>query len=155
MAFVGFALQRHQHVGLGKIGGHAAQRNLVRHNDKPLGCARCSAKIIVQVYHLIIHQTRRFHVGRIHKNNPSLVINAPVTVVQAINGGVKLVVAANGRHQKFVGLEWDCFQRVGRKFRFFRVSSEPFFAGRVGQIKTTILAHPLVVMLKTWHYFFD
>jgi hypothetical protein len=96
-----------------------------------------------------VHETTGRHVLSMHKHDSTKIIDTAIAVVEIVDGGVVLVVTANGHHQqlpvfKLEIREWvDC--KVGSPGR----RREPSLARAIGKGETSGLTDPIVVPLKS------
>lgn len=107
------------------------------------------------MYHLTRFQSRRFHVFFVHEQHPPLVENAPIAVMQAVNGSIKLVMAADGHQQVFVGFQSDIGYVIDGEMRLLIGRFKKRMARPVGQIKAGRILHPLVERIKAGYYLFN
>src|SRR6185312_3446324 len=95
------------------------------------------------------------YVGLIHQDDASFLENATVAVIGAINGGIELVVAADGHHHQPMLIEIDLRRFGDIEMRFPVRGGEPAFARSVRQIETTAFAHTQIVSIESWDGFPD
>src|SRR2546423_7515379 len=107
---VGSAIDGNKHVGLWKVSCSATARDLNRRDHKVSGDAFLAVKMTGQVDQLSLLQARSLHILQVHKNNPPPVVDAAITIVQAIDRGVELIVTAHRRHQILSRLRLERFQ---------------------------------------------
>ena len=75
-------------------------------NDGKAGClAHFSFKVAVNVHDLTGLEISGLHIKRIEKEHPAAVKDTPIAVIQSIDRGIELIVAANGCQKKFVRLQ--------------------------------------------------
>src|SRR5687767_4767416 len=99
IAFVGCARDGHEYIGLGKVSGGAACGNGIGYHYETMGHPPGAAGVIMDVHHIAIGEAVVLHMLTGHEDNAALIVNAAVTVVEAIDSGIKLVVATDGHHQ--------------------------------------------------------
>ncbi len=76
------------------------------------------------------------HITLIHEHHPSSGFDTPVPVIQSIDGGVVLVVTANGHHEQLIRCQANVRHRVDSEPGFTRRSGKlPGIADRIGEIK--------------------
>ena len=89
------------------------------------------------------------HVVRVHENDSSAVVNAPVSIVEAVDRCIELVVAPDRHHPVLSGLQGLIFNPVNREFGFsFRVAEFAPIARRMRQVKIAV-ANSFVEPLET------
>ncbi len=95
------------------------------------------------------------HISFVHHHHPALVVDAPVAVVQAIDGRIELIVAAYRHHDVFAVAQLFLRYFGRRKYRFPRRRVEFLFPRTVGQIESARFAYPAVVVFKARHHLLD
>ena len=91
-------------VGLGEVGCEVSAWNLIG-DDKPLVGMTCFAvKMTGDGYALAGFPAALNHVICVHEQNSAVAMNASVSVMQAIDGCVVLVMASHGHQDILVGL---------------------------------------------------
>ena len=98
IAFVGGAVDGYEYVGFGEVGGGAALWDAERNDNELPGDALYTIMKIEEVYNIPGMETTAGHILGVHEDDPALVVHTPVTVVEAVDGGIELVVAADGHH---------------------------------------------------------
>src|SRR5207248_5068697 len=78
VALVGDAADGDEHVGFRKVGGSAAPRNFIRHDDEAAGRARLALEVADEVNNLTRGQALLFHVRRVEEDDAALVKNSAV-----------------------------------------------------------------------------
>src|SRR5208282_1515220 len=149
VARLGNALQRNEYVGLGKISRRAASGNVIRHDEKMPGNAGLTLEVAGQVDRLAGREAQVTDVAGIHEHHAALVVDAPVAILQAVDGRIELVVAADRGHYQLPGLQMMCGQWMNREVRLSGLSQETPFSGMIWQIEPAGLADPLVVLIET------
>ena len=96
---MGRAGDGYEYIGFGKISGGATCGNGIGYHYETMGHPLRAAGVIIEVHHIAIGEAVCLYIMAVHEDNAALIVNAAVTVVEAIDGGVKLVVAADGHHQ--------------------------------------------------------
>ena len=94
-------------------------------------------------------------VGAVQQHDPPLVRDSPIAIAQTVNGGVELIVRADGHHEEMSRCEVVTRERVHGEMRFARRRRERSFARSVGQVEAARLADAVVVALETRHDFRD
>ena len=96
-----------------------------------------------------------FHVVRVHEDDAPAVIDAAITVVQTVDRGVELVVAADRHHDELTRLEFVPRDRINGELRLADTVVEfAFIARLVRQIKD-VLRDALVVALEAGDHALD
>ena len=95
---MGGAGDGHQYICFRKISGGAACGNGIGYYNKTVRYPLPASVLVIEVHHIAIGEAMSGDVVAIHEYYPALIVNAAVTVVEAIDGSVKLVVAADGHH---------------------------------------------------------
>ncbi len=104
---------------------------------------------------LALLQACFFHVLRIHENHAPAVVDAAITIIEAVDRGVELIVRANRHHDVLAGPDF-----VARDLRYdeFRLSDlvikYPLVARLVRQIKDVAM-NAFVEILETRDDVFD
>ena len=86
-----------------------------------------------QIDNLAFLQTGRRNVARVHHHYAALAVDAAIAIVQAVDGGVVLVVAAHGHHQEAPRSQLDVRDRVHGEARLAAVYGEGALARAVGR----------------------
>ena len=102
ITYFGDCVYRHQNIGLGVISCGITFGDIIGNDYKQSGNAFFAAVVVKQVDLIPCFKTGTLDVAFIHKNNAALIVNTPVAVFQPINGGIKLVVAADAHHNVFI-----------------------------------------------------
>ena len=88
----------HQYICFGKISGGAACGNGIGYYNKAVRYPLPAFVVVIEVHHIAIGEAVSGDVVAVHEYYAALIINAAVTVVESVDGCVKLVVAADGHH---------------------------------------------------------
>src|SRR5689334_2290104 len=83
------------------------------------GGANFVLKVAGQVDVVAGGYAQRFHIVGVHKNHAAAVGDAAVDVVGAVDGGVELVVGADGHHDEVAVREGEVGEGVGGEGGFF------------------------------------
>ncbi len=154
-------VQRHQRVGLGVVGRGVADRGRVRHHQEVLGAPLLQFAVAVgelgdQVDAGAVGQSERLDVGGVDEHHPAAALDAAVAVVEAVDRGVVLVVAAQGLQHQPALRHRHPLQRVDREVGFPCGGGE--FAGiprRVGELEAVGLPDLGVVVGAAGHHVGD
>src|SRR6516165_5053321 len=92
---------------------------------------------------------------RVHQHHPPLPTNAPVAVFEAVDRGVELIVAPDGRHHQLPGTQRLLRDRVHGELRSPALRGEATLPWPVGQIEAAGLADPAVVVLEPGNHLLD
>ena len=76
--------------------------------------------VTYDIHHLFFLKRTLFHVVLIHEDHTTSGFDTPVSIIQPIDGGVVLVVAANGHHEQLRKGHLDLWQRMDREVGFSR-----------------------------------
>src|SRR6516165_497622 len=98
IALFRYASDRDQHIGLGKISRNTTSRNRVGSDQESIRLPFVAFEVTGDVDRLPLDRSSGSHVLRIHKNHSSPVVDATIAIVQSIDRGVELIMAAD-RHQ--------------------------------------------------------
>ena len=140
--------RRDQHVRLGEVGGAAQARDIVGYDDELPRHPGLAAEVAGEIHHLRVLQAQRGDVFAVHQHHPPLAGEPAIAILQAIDGGVVLVVASHRHHQELAGLEVPLRQRVHGKARFPSGIGKPALAGAIGKVEAAVDADALVVALE-------
>jgi hypothetical protein len=99
------AADGHQNISLRIVRRGAPTSDLVWDYREARRLANFTFKVTIDVHDLTGAQIPFFHVERVQKEDAPTIKYTPVSVIQSVDSGVELIVAANGRQQKFVGLK--------------------------------------------------
>src|SRR6187402_2203262 len=88
----------HQYICFGEIRGGATCGDGIGYYNKAVRYPLPALVVVIEVHHIAIGEAVSGDVVAVHKYYAALIINAAVTVVESVNGSVKLVVAAYGHH---------------------------------------------------------
>ena len=105
IALGGDTANGNQNICLRVVCGCTPARDLVWHDCKARGLADFPLKVTIDVHNLTGVQIPRLHIERVQEEGAATVKHTPVPVIQSVDCGVELVVAANGGQQKFVRLK--------------------------------------------------
>ena len=148
-AVVGHAVERHEDVRLGEVGGTAARRRRV--GDQPERRGPAVAPVVPladDVDHLAVGEPERGEVGRVHEHHAATLLDAAVAVVEPVDRGVVLIVRAHRLQQQASRRHDHRVEAVDREPRPSRVGGEdPPVARAVGQGEPARSAHPPVVVV--------
>ena len=99
--------------------------------------------------HIPRFQTGCLDIFRIHQDHPPFVVHPPVTIIEAIDRSIVLIVATNGHHYKVTLGKGQVGHLVHGKVGFPRRRVELPLAGTIGQIEAPGLPDTAVVILET------
>ena len=151
-------IQRHQGIGLGVVGRGIADGCRVRHHEEVLGAAllqsaRPVGELRDQVDPLALAQAERGDVGGVDENHPAAALHAAVAVVEAVDRGVVLVVAAQGLQHQPPPRYRHPLQRIDREVGLAGAGVElPGIAWRMRQLEAVRLPDPAVVVGAARHH---
>ena len=92
----GLGCDGHQHVGFRIVGGRATFGRIVRNRQKEFCGAGFTFEVTGDIDRLFRDDAACLHIFWIHEDHTALVLNAAIAVVGAIDGGIELVVTAEG-----------------------------------------------------------
>src|SRR5438105_12929724 len=126
-------------------------RNAVGDDDE----AACRAFFILEVAdnvnNLSLLESGFRDVFRVEKDDAPTVADSAIAIIEAVDGRVELIVAANRHHQELSIFERVARERVHCKLRASGRGLETTLTRSVGKIKTSRLTHALIVIFKTWN----
>jgi len=96
MALFGEAVNGNKGVGFGEVGGGAAFGEVVGDGEEVGGVTGLVVEVAGDVDGLFALDALGFHVFEVEEEDAAFVVDAAVAVVEAVDGGVELVVAAEG-----------------------------------------------------------
>src|SRR4051812_13112182 len=96
------------------------------------------------IHEIAARETRLATIFFVQQNDAAAVMNAAITVLQAVDCGVVLIMAANGHHQKLATLQTQAGKGTHTELRFPARRREHALPNRVGKLKSSRLAHPLI-----------
>src|SRR5205823_14877147 len=85
---------------------------------------------------------------RVEKDDAPSIVDSPIAIIEAVDGRVELVVAANRHHQKLSIFERVARERVHCKLRTSGRGLEFTLTRSVRKIKTSRLTHAPIVIFK-------
>jgi hypothetical protein len=105
IALGGNTADRDQNIGLRIVCGSAPAGNRIW-DDRKAGClAQLSFKVTAYVHDLTGLEISCLHINRIQEEHPATIKDAPIAVIQSIDRGIVLIVAANRCQKKLVRLQ--------------------------------------------------
>ena len=145
----GNAAHGNQNIGLRVIRGGASSGDRIG-NDCEVGClADFSLKVTIDVHDLPGPEIPCLHIKRVEKDHPPAAKHAPIAIIQSIDCGVELIVAANGRQEKFVGLELMPRDWTDGEFCLPRDGLEDAVPRGIRQIEKPLLGKSRVEILES------
>ena len=116
--------QRDQRIGLRIVSRGAAGRYIVRHDFELPRVAAFGTEITGQIDPITGAETEPADVVFVHENDMTAAGDAAVAIGLAIDGGVELVVAADGHHQQLIAFEIPVWNRVDGEIGSTRLGGE-------------------------------
>src|SRR6266550_1672423 len=110
----------HKRIGLRKISGRVSAREVVWNRAKGSHRALLASVVAGNVHQLLRRQSALLHVFGIQKYHSPAIANAAIAVVIAIDGGIELVMAPDGRQHQLLGFHW---QRLDLTYSEFRLAT--------------------------------
>src|ERR1700756_2105203 len=86
-----------QNIGLREVRGGAPADDRIGNDREALCLADFSLKVTTDVHDLTGPQIPCLDIKRVQKENPSAAKDAPIAIIQSVDCGIELIVAANGR----------------------------------------------------------
>src|SRR6266536_3230698 len=124
VAALGRRVERHQNVRLGEVRRRAADRGGVLDDPEARCAPLAGGPDADHVDDLPVAQAQRAHVVGIDEHDLTPALDAPVSVVEPVDGGVELIVRADRLQQQVPGWHVD---------RRWLVDREPCLADRCGE----------------------
>ena len=121
-----------QNIGFGKISGYTFGRNIVSNSDELVVNALLAVVFADQIQYITRFELFGFQVVGVHQDYPAFVVDAPVAIVQAVDGRVELIVGTDGHHQVLVWLQAMARQWSAGKMGFAVGGAELLVAVGVG-----------------------
>src|SRR5258708_4142096 len=137
-----------QRVGRGKVGAGAAARDVVSERDEAARRARLAPEMAGDVDDLTILEPQPGQVVAVDEHDAAVAGEAAVAVVEAVDGGVVLVVAADRHHQKLPFAQLALRKRMHGEARLAGGGGELSLARAVGQVEPAGFPDALVVALR-------
>src|SRR5947207_8721529 len=95
------------------------------------------------------------HVVLVQQYYAPAIANAAISIVQTIDRGIKLIVTANGHHQKLARFQIMHGQRMNSEYGFAARGLEDPLASGVSKMESARLTHPLIVVFKPGNHTLD
>src|ERR1700688_3411110 len=105
VALGGDTTDRDQNMSLRIVRGSAAAGNRIRHDRKAGSLSHVAFKVTVYVYDLTGLEISFLHIQRGQEQHPAAIEDAPISVIQSIDRGIILIVAANCGQKELVRLQ--------------------------------------------------
>src|SRR5271156_1255345 len=138
-----------QHIGLRIVGGGAPTGNCIGNDGEARCLADLSLKVTADVHDLTSLQIPFLHINRIQKESPPAAKDAAIAIVQSVDRGVELIVAANGRQQKFAGLQLMLRDWTNGKLRLAGACLENALLRGIRQIEKSLTGKSRVEVLES------
>ena len=100
VALGGNTADRDQNVGFRIVCGSAPAGNRIGDDRKAGRLAQLSFKVTVYVHDLTGLEISCLHIKRVQEKHPATSKDTPIAVIQSIDRGIELIVAANGGQKK-------------------------------------------------------
>src|ERR1700685_4112935 len=104
IAFGGHDTDRNQNVGLRIVCGSAPAGNRIGHDRKAGRLAHLAFKVTVYVDDLAGLEISFLHIKRVQEEHAAAIEDTTITVIESVDGGIELIVAANRCQKKLVRL---------------------------------------------------
>src|SRR5271163_4164388 len=145
----GNAAHGDQDIGLRVVCGGAPAGDRIGNDRK----ARCPAdfplEVTTDVHDLTGPQILCLHIKRVQKENPPAAKDAAIAIIQSVDCGVELIVAANGRQQKFAGLQLMLRDWTNGKLRLAGACLENALLRGIRQIEKSLTGKSRVEVLES------
>lgn len=155
IATIGDGGDGNEDVGFRKVGRQTASWDGVRHDSKTSSDTFYAAGGIDEIDDFARFKAESYGVLGVNKNNAPLMIDATIAIIEAVDGGVELVVAAKGHHQKLIRLKFGIGEGRNAELGLAARGGETPFTIWVWQVKATGLADTGIVVFEAGDGFFD
>ncbi len=148
--------QRDQRIGFRIVSCGAAGWYIVRHDFELPRVAAFGTEVTGQIDPITGAETEPPDVVFVHENDMTATGDTAIPIGLAVDGGVELVMAADGHHQQLIAFEIPMWNRMDGENGSTRFGWKfLLIARRVREIETATLADPLIVILEAGHHLFD
>ena len=124
MALFGETVTGNKGVGFGEIGGGVAFGEVVGDGEEVGGGAGLAVEVTGDIDGLFSYNALCLHVFQVEEDDPAFVVNASVAIIESVDGGVELVVTAEGLEEELTGLGFHGGKVGGEEVGFLIVGIE-------------------------------